>query len=66
MLVLTSAVDSVALGYLFTFAEHIEGATITASIMRLTFDVYLLVLSVKLIGVDDVERHWEGVCHGEG
>jgi len=63
LLVLASAVDSVALGYFFTFAEHIDGATIIASTLRLIFDVYLLVLSVRLIGVDDVERHWEGVCH---
>jgi hypothetical protein len=55
--------DAVTLGYFFTFTEQIESTEITASVLRLSFDAYAFALSVNLIGVDEVERHWEGVCH---
>ena len=55
--------DAITLGYSFTSTEQIEGAEITANVLQLFFDAYAFALSVNLIGVDEVEEHWEGVCH---
>lgn len=63
MLVVASAIDTVTFGYFFTFPGQIESAEITANALRLSFDGYVLWMSVNLIGVDEVERHWERVCH---
>ena len=62
-LALASAMDAITLGYFFTLVGQTEGAEITAGILQLSFDACTFALSVNLISVDEVERHWEGVCH---
>lgn len=52
-----------SLGYLITFAQSVDDAEIVAGVLHLLLDLFMLVLSVHLIGINEVHAHWKYICH---